>query len=138
MFIIAVLAAVTLTGCQRQDEVTETPATESSYVHADLALSLPPSSSSTRLVEDVTSGGDATNFRGISSLSIIPFTKQGKIVKSDKTSIVIISNPISENYTPINDHERYRYYEKVFLNHGVASFLTYGQGAKHFSDRDEV
>ena len=130
MFIIAVLAAVTLTGCQRQDEVTETPATESSYVHADLALSLPPSSSSTRLVEDVTSGGDATNFRGISSLSIIPFTKQGKIVKSDKTSIVIISNPISENYTPINDHERYRYYEKVFLNRGVASFLTYGQGAK--------
>ena len=130
MFIIAGLAAVTLTGCQRQDEVTETPVTESSYVLADLALSLPPSSSSTRLVEDVTSGGDATNFRGISSLSIIPFTKQGKIVKSDKTSIVIISNPISENYTPINDHERYRYYEKVFLNRGVASFLTYGQGAK--------
>ena len=130
MFIIAGMAAVILTGCQRQDEVTETPATESSYVHADLALSLPPSSSSTRLVEDVTSGGDATNFRGISSLSIIPFTKQGKIVKSDKTSIVIISNPISENYTPINDHERYRYYEKVFLNRGVASFLTYGQGAK--------
>ena len=127
MFIIAGLAAVTLTGCQRQDEVTETPVTESSYVLADLALSLPPSPSSTRLVKDVTSGGDATNFRGISSLSIIPFTKQGKIVKSDKTSIVIISNPTSE---AINDHERYRYYEKVFLNHGVASFLTYGQGAK--------
>lgn len=127
MFIIAGLAAVTLTGCQRQDEVTETPVTESSYVLADLALSLPPSPSSTRLVKDVTSGGDATNFRGISSLSIIPFTKQGKIVKSDKTSIAIISNPTSE---AINDHERYRYYEKVFLNHGVASFLTYGQGAK--------
>ena len=131
MFIIAGLAAVTLTGCQRQDEVTETPVTESSYVLADLALSLPPSPSITRLDPGVTSGGDAaTNFRGISSLSIIPFTKQGKIVKSDKPSIIVISNPISENYTPINDHERYRYYEKVFLNRGVASFLTYGQGTK--------
>jgi hypothetical protein len=133
MFIIAGMAAVVLTGCQRQDEVTETPATEPSYVLADLALSLPPSPSITRLDPGVTSGGDATNFRGISSLSIIPFTKQGKIVKSDKPSIIVISNPISEDYTSVhdnNDHELYRYYEKVFLNRGVASFLTYGKGAK--------
>ena len=132
MFIIAGMAAVILTGCQRQDEVTETPATEPSYVLADLALSLPPSPSSTRLDPGVTSGGDATNFRGISSLSIIPFTKQGKIVKSDKPSFIEISNPISD-YTQIdenNNNELYRYYEKVFLNHGVASFLTYGQGTK--------
>ena len=132
MFIIAGMAAVVLTGCQRQDEVTETPATESSYVHADLALSLPPSSSSTRLVEDVTSGGDATDFRGISSLSIIPFTKQGKIVKSDKPSIIEISGVVPDFKKIDNDYnkELYRYYEKVFLNRGVASFLTYGQGNK--------
>ena len=132
MFIIAGMAAVILTGCQRQDEVTETPVTESSYVLADLALSLPPSPSSTRLVEDVTSGGDATNFRGISSLSIIPFTKQGKIVKSDKPSIIEISGVVSDFKKIDNDYnkELYRYYEKVFLNRGVASFLTYGQGAK--------
>lgn len=132
MLIIAGMAAVTLTGCQRQDEVTETPATEPSYVLADLALSLPPSSSGTRLDQSVTTGGDATHFRGISKLSIIPFTKRGKITKSDQPSIIEISNSIS-NYTPIhesNNDELYRYYEKVFLNHGVASFLTYGQGTK--------
>lgn len=133
MLIIAGMAAVTLTGCQQQDEVTETPATEPSYVLADLALSLPPSSSGTRLDPGVTSGGDATHFRGISKLSIIPFTKRGKITKSDQPSIIVISNPISDYYTPIhesNNDELYRYYEKVFLNYGVASFLTYGQGAK--------
>jgi hypothetical protein len=133
MLIIAGMAAVTLTGCQQQDEVTETPTTEPSYVLADLALSLPPSSSGTRLDPGVTSGGDASSFRGISKLSIIPFTKRGKITKSDQPSIIVISNPISDYYTPIhesNNDELYRYYEKVFLNYGVASFLTYGQGAK--------
>ncbi len=123
---------MTLTGCQRQDEVTETPATEPSYVLADLALSLPPSSSGTRLDPGVTSGGAANSFRGISKLSIIPFTKRGKIAKSDQPSFIEISNPISD-YTQIdesNNNELYRYYEKVFLNHGVASFLTYGQGTK--------
>ena len=132
MLIIAGMAAVTLTGCQRQDEVTETPATEPSYVLADLALSLPPSPAGTRLDPGVTSGGDATNFRGISSLSIIPFTKQGKIVKSDKPSIIEISGVVPDFKKIDNDNnkELYSYYEKVFLNRGVASFLTYGQGAK--------
>lgn len=132
MLIIAGMAAVTLTGCQRQDEVTETPATEPSYVLADLALSLPPSPAGTRQDQGVTSGGAANSFRGISKLSIIPFTKRGKIAKSDRPSFIEISNPISD-YTQIdesNNNELYRYYEKVFLNHGVASFLTYGQGTK--------
>lgn len=132
MLIIAGMAAVTLTGCQQQDEVTETPTTEPSYVLADLTLSLPASSGGTRLDQSVTTGGDATHFRGISKLSIIPFTKRGKITKSDQPSFIEISNPISD-YTQIdesNNNELYRYYEKVFLNHGVASFLTYGRGAK--------
>lgn len=132
MLIIAGMAAVTLTGCQQQDEVTETPTTEPSYVLADLTLSLPASSGGTRLDQSVTTGGDATHFRGISKLSIIPFTKRGKIAKSDQPSFIEISNPISD-YTQIdesNNNELYRYYEKVFLNHGVASFLTYGQGTK--------
>ncbi len=132
MLIIAGMAAVTLTGCQQQDEVTETPATEPSYVLADLALSLPPSPAGTRLDPGVTSGVDDSGFRGISELSIIPFTKRGKITKSDQPSIIEISNPISD-YTQIdesNNNELYRYYGKVFLNHGVASFLTYGQGTK--------
>ncbi len=135
MLIIAGMAAVTLTGCQQQDEVTETPTTEPSYVLADLALSLPPSSSGTRLDPGVTSGGDASSFRGISKLSIIPFTKRGKITKSDQPSIIEISDEVS-SFTKINDHERYRYYEKVFLNHGVASFLTYGKGTKKVKPDD--
>ena len=132
------LTAMILTSCQKQDEVLDTPTPDPAvnYVLADLALSLPPSSSGTRLDPGVTTGGDATNFRGISKLSIIPFSVKGKVTKSDKPSIIEISNPISDytpDYTPIhesNNNELYRYYEKVFLNHGVASFLTYGQGTK--------
>ena len=129
------LMTVILTGCQKQDVVTDTPSPEpaKTYVVADLALSLPASSGGTRLDPGVTTGGDATHFHGISKLSIIPFTKRGKITQSDKPSIIEISNPISDSYTQIdesNNNELYRYYEKVLLNHGVASFLTYGQGTK--------
>lgn len=139
------LTAMILTGCQKQDEVLNTPTPDPAvnYVLADLALSLPPSSSGTRLDPGVTLGGDATNFRGISKLSIIPFSVKGKITKSDKPSIFEISNPISDytpDYTPIhesNNNELYRYYEKVFLNHGVASFLTYGQSEKDSPTKPE-
>lgn len=127
------LTTMILTGCQKQDMVTDMPSPEpaKTYVLADLALSLPASSAGTRLSQDVIQA-EGSSFRGISNLSIIPFSVKGKITKSDKPSIFEISNPISD-YTPIhesNNNELYRYYEKVFLNHGVASFLTYGQGAK--------
>ena len=132
LLIMIGLMTVILTGCQKQDVVTDTPSPEpaKTYVLADLALSLPASSGGTRLDPGVTTGGDATTFRGISQLSIIPFTKRGKITQSDKPSIIEISNPISDSYTQIdesNTNELYRYYNKVLLNHGVASFLTYGK-----------
>lgn len=128
MLIIAGMAAVTLTGCQRQDEVTETPATEPSYVLADLALSLPPSSSGTRLGTDVVQS-DGT-FRGIQKLSIIPFTKQGKVGASDMPTYYDGFNSYIDRTTPKlkeDFDQRFRYYEKVYLMSGVASFLTYGQ-----------
>ena len=128
MLIIAGMAAVTLTGCQQQDEVTETPATEPSYVLADLALSLPPSSSGTRLGTDVVQS-DGT-FRGIQKLSIIPFTKQGKVGASDMPTYYDGFNSYIDRTTPLlkeDFDQRFRYYEKVYLMSGVASFLTYGQ-----------
>lgn len=131
LLIMIGLMTVILTGCQKQDVVTDTPSPEpaKTYVVADLALSLPASSVGTRLDPGVTTGGDATHFHGISKLSIIPFTKRGKITQSDKPSIIEISGE-APVFTEIPNHEWYRYYEKVFLNHGVASFLTYGQGSK--------
>jgi hypothetical protein len=121
-----------LTSCQKQEDVSEVTEPAKTYVLADLALSLPASSAGTRLSKAVVQD-EGTAFRGISKLSIIPFTKRGKIAKSDRPSFIEISNSISDSYNQIhesNNNELYRYYEKVFLNHGVASFLTYGQAAK--------
>ena len=139
MLIIAGMAAVTLTGCQQQDEVTETPATEPSYVLADLALSLPPSSSGTRLGTDVVQS-DGT-FRGIQKLSIIPFTKQGKVGASDMPTYYDGFNSYIDRTTPLlkeDFDQRFRYYEKVYLMSGVASFLTYGQATAVTVDVDKV
>ena len=125
------LMTVILAGCQKQDVVTDTPPPEpaKTYVLADLALSLPPSSAGTRMDQRVTEGGSGSSFRGISQLSIIPFSKRGIIEKTDKSSNIEISGEVPD-FKKIDDHEWYRYYNKVYLNHGVASFLTYGKGSQ--------
>ena len=123
------LAAVILTGCQKQDIVTDAPVPENpDYVLADLSLSLPASSARTRLDHDVVQAEDGS-FRGISKLSIIPFTKQGKIELTDKPAYSEASNytdvTTQLSNPPVNAH--WFFYNKFYLKRGVASILTYGQ-----------
>lgn len=122
-------------GCQKQDVVTDSPSpspssdTVKTYVLADLALSLPASTASTRLSEAVVQTEEGTAFRGISRLSIIPFTTQGLVGPNDAPSYVEFSNP-DPNYTKTVGNEQLRYYDKIYLKHGVASILMYGQSSK--------
>ena len=131
MLIIAMTSMV-LTGCQKQDAVTEIPSPapepepEKDYVLADLALSLPASPAGTRLSEAVVQTGEGAAFRGISKLSFIPFTTQGEIQLDDKPSY-FESNNSYQDLSAINANERWLYYDKFYLKHGVASFLLYGQ-----------
>lgn len=133
MLIIAMTSMV-LVGCQKQDVVTEIPTSapapepEKNYVLADLALSLPASPSGTRLSGDVVQLGEGA-FRGISKLSFIPFTTQGKIQLDDKPSYFESNNSYQDlNAIPAN--ERWLYYDKFYLMRGVASFLLYGQASQ--------
>lgn len=128
MLIIAGMTAMTLAGCQRQDEVTVSEPAPS-YVLADLALSLPASSASTRLSADVVQA-DGQTFRGIQKLTLIPFSKQGKVEKDDRPSYYSGFDSYIDRTTPALKEDfdpRFRYYDKVYLMNGVASFLTYGQ-----------
>ena len=120
------LASMVLTSCQKQEDVSEVTEPAKTYVLADLALSLPASTAPrTRMTTDVTQSNGI--FRGIQRLSIIPFTKQGKITSTDMPSYYE-SNPIvSTSWTVPAD--RVHHYQKVHLMKGVASFLTYGQAA---------
>ena len=114
-----------LASCQKQDEVSElpTPEPEKDYVLADLALSLPAASFGTRMSEEMVQA-DGCEFRGIQRLSIIPFSKQGKVDFNDLPTYYEVGNIFDQ--TAISN-ERLRYYNKVILSQGVASFLTYGQ-----------
>lgn len=128
MLIIAGMTAMALAGCQRQDEVTVSEPAPS-YVLADLALSLPASSASTRLSADVVQA-DGQTFRGIQKLTLIPFSKQGKVEKDDRPSYYSGFDSYIDRTTPALKEDfdpRFRYYDKVYLMNGVASFLTYGQ-----------
>ena len=126
---------VLLAGCQKQDVVTDSPSpspssdTVKTYVLADLALSLPAPSAGTRLSDGVVQTAEGAAFRGISRLSIIPFTTQGLVGPNDAPSYVEFSN-LSPDYTKLVGNEQLRYYDKIYLKHGVASFLMYGQSAK--------
>ena len=103
------------------------------YVLADLALSLPASTAPrTRMTTDVTQSNG--NFRGIQRLSIIPFTKQGKITSTDMPSYYESDPIVSTSWTVPAD--RVHHYQKVHLMKGVASFLTYGQAAAVTGGKD--
>ena len=134
MLIIAMTSLV-LVGCQKQDVVTEIPTPapapepEKNYVLADLALSLPASPSGTRLSGDVVQLGEGA-FRGISKLSFIPFTTQGKIQLDDKPSYFESNNSYQDLNTISPANERWLYYDKFYLMRGVASFLLYGQASQ--------
>lgn len=136
MLIIAMTSMV-LTGCQKQDVVTEIPTPapepEKNYVLADLALSLPASPSGTRLSGDVVQLGEGA-FRGISKLSFIPFTTQGKIQLDDKPSYFESNNSYQDLNTISPANERWLYYDKFYLMRGVASFLLYGQASQQEPD----
>ena len=127
------LASMVLTSCQKQEDVSEVTEPAKTYVLADLALSLPASTAPrTRMTTDVTQSNGI--FRGIQRLSIIPFTKQGKITSTDMPSYYE-SNPIvSTSWTVPAD--RVHHYQKVHLMKGVASFLTYGQAAAVTGGKD--
>lgn len=132
MLILSGLMTLVLTACQRQDDATETPEPAKTYVLADLALSLPPSppAASTRMATDVVQADGS--FRGIQRLSIIPFTTKGTIGPSDRPTYYQGSEPLPTWYqaTGQSVYERFRYYEKFYLMHGVASFLVYGQASQ--------
>ena len=124
-----------LTSCQKQEDVSEVTEPAKTYVLADLALSLPASTAPrTRMTTDVTQSNGI--FRGIQRLSIIPFTKQGKITSTDMPSYYesdpIVNNAnwttVPETTVPENTN-KVHHYQKVHLMKGVASFLTYGQAA---------
>ena len=120
------LASMVLTSCQKQEDVSEVTEPAKTYVLADLALSLPASTAPrTRMTTDVTQSNGI--FRGIQRLSIIPFTKQGKITSTDMPSYYESDPIVSTSWTVPAD--RVHHYQKVHLMKGVASFLTYGQAA---------
>lgn len=135
MLILSGLMTLVLTACQRQDDATETPEPAKTYVLADLALSLPPSppAAGTRMATGVVQADGS--FRGIQRLSIIPFTTKGTIGPSDRPSYYEFAPTVSpvptDWYSPASDavKQRFRLFDKVYLMHGVASFLVYGQSS---------
>lgn len=134
MLIIAGMAAVTLTSCQRQDEVTETPATEPSYVLADLALSLPPSPTEPHLDPGVTNEGDAnaSSFLGISELSIIPFHTGGNSVALSDPPLIDIVGATEEN-NRVEAHNNY-YVNYCYFMTGTDRVLVYGKSIPSSDD----
>lgn len=133
MLIIAGMTAMTLAGCQRQDEVTDVPkpapypAPEPAYVVADLALALPdisPSSAGTRMASEVVQDGSS---RPVTILSITPFEKQGTISSTDKASYVDGWTSDVQYDDKDEGTRKYHYLGAMSFQRGVASMLTYAK-----------
>lgn len=133
MLIIAGMTAMTLAGCQRQDEVADVPepapvpAPEPAYVVADLALALPdisPSSAGTRMASKVVQDGSS---RPVIILSITPFEKEDVILSADRPSYVDGWTDDYEYYPKDDGTRRFHYMKTMSFMHGVASMLTYAK-----------
>lgn len=105
-------------GCQSDDCQTE----DQTLVRADLALSIMTTTPVTRLE---TGEVLETGSRAIQDLTIVPFSRQGKITSGDRPHYY------EGNADPTGDKEnsqkRFYYSQKFFFMPGVASFLVYGK-----------
>lgn len=142
MLIIAGMTAMTLAGCQRQDEVTDvpkpapSPAPEPAYVVANLALALPdisPSSAGTRMASRVVQDGSS---RPVTILSITPFEKEGVISSDDRPSYVDGWTEDDEYYPKDDGTSRFHYMKTMSFMRGVSSILSYAK-AKPSGDKSD-
>jgi len=126
--IVTGVTALVLAACQTEDETTREPEPEKGYVLADLALSVPAPQAATRMGDtEVQATG---NFRGISKLTLIPFSARGTVGADDRPAYYEGMTSYVDRTTPTlktDFDERFRYYDRVMLMQGVASFLVYGQ-----------
>ena len=138
-FIWCCVAAVLISGCKDQGEVTEVvpePITEPepSYVIADLALAVPDVSgdntgvSTTRMSSEIVQDYSS---RPVQLLSLTPFTKKGKIESSDISTLYYDATELRNreygDKTINGNAAKFLYFENFAFIPGVASFLTYGK-----------
>lgn len=117
LFIIGWAMAVLL-GCQSDDYLTDSQ----TLVRADLALSVMATTPSTRMsTEEVLETGS----RAIQDLTIVPFSKQGKITTDDRPSYYEGGAVFTGDKE--GDQKRFFYSQQYYLMPGAASFLVYGR-----------
>ena len=118
LFIIGWAMAVLL-GCQSDDYLTDSQ----TLVRADLALSVMATAPSTRMsTEEVLETGS----RAIQDLTIVPFSKKGKIDFGDRPSYFEIGD-IAHFDGKEGDQKQFFYSQPYFFMPGSASFLVYGR-----------
>lgn len=107
-----------LLGCQSDDYLTDSQ----TLVRAELALSVMATTPPTRMsTEEVLETGS----RALQNLTIVPFSKQGKIESGDRPSYYeggAVSTGDKEN-----GEKRFFYSQQYYLMPGAASFLVYGR-----------
>lgn len=136
LIIMHTMAALTLCGCQQQEEVvvpepTPTPAVvpEPAYVVTDLALALPDitpatPAAGTRMSAEVVQDGSA---RDVTVMSITPFMTQGPIQSTDLPSLPDGWDEEMVYRPKDNGTKEFRYLETFTFLRDVASMLTYAK-----------
>ena len=107
-----------LMGCQSDDYLTD----DQTLVRADLALSVMATTPPTRMsTQEVLEKGS----REIQDLTIVPFSKQGKITSDDRPSYY--KGGVVFTGDKENGQKRFFYSQQYLFRQGAASFLVYGR-----------
>lgn len=137
----ALMGAIALTGtagftaCSQDDALTDaTPSISGETVKTQFTISVPNAGTAgTRLTDDIVqSDGQASSFRGISNIRLVPFKNLDPISVSTSTSLSGVT-PItldaigtSGMQTPVQKNYNYKVYYDVPVDLGVNYFLFYG------------
>lgn len=131
LLLMPVLMVQALSSCSLIDE-PEYDDDNNDSVKASLAFIVSGSSgSSTRqsevVVQEQGEGENGRRYRGLDLITLIPFSKQGEIVKEDRPLRMFDVANATEFPKPSGDYGAFYLYRGYTMMRGTASFLAYGK-----------
>lgn len=136
---IALVGAVGFTACSSDDDLTapQNPTFDGESVKTQFAISIPYAGKGTRLAGNIVQAQNATDFRGMSNIKLIPFSAEpatGTLFTSD----AIVLDDITNGTGGLNDLKGgAKFYSDISVPVGTNHFLFYSEATRSSSDASD-
>lgn len=137
---IALVGAVGFTACSSDDDLTapQNPTFDGESVKTQFAISIPYAGKGTRLAGNIVQAQNATDFRGMSNIKLIPFSAE-PATGTSFTSDAIVLDDITNGTGGLNDLKGgAKFYTDISVPVGTNHFLFYSEAARSGDTSDKA